>query len=559
MSGGGADRDDRLAAVLDGLLQRQRQGDIPDFEAIAAEHPDLADELRELWGAAMIADLAGSDYASDATETGGNTASVAAASLPRVVGDYQLLEEIGRGGMGVVYKARQLSLGRITALKMLTQGELASDVERSRFQSEAESVARLDHPAIVPVYEIGQHEGHPFFSMKLIEGRTLAVHLADGPIPPREAARILAEVARGIHAAHQQGVLHRDLKPSNILLDHQMRPHVADFGLAKRMVGDASLTRTGAVLGTPSYMSPEQAAGSRGEITPASDVYSLGTILYQMLIGRPPFQAASPVDTVLMVLEQDVPPPRLVNPKVDRLLEMIALRCLQKPPELRYAGADKLADDLDAYLAGEPISARSGALSQVIARWLRQTYHATVLENWGLLWMLHSVLLLGLCLITNYFQLRQDDWPIMQQPWPYVLLWGGGIGLWAPIFWALRRRAGPVTFVERQIAHAWGASVICAIMLFVIESLLGLPVLALSPVLGVTSAVVFIMKAGILSGEFYFHAAALLATALVMAILQRHGYPYGLTLFGVVSAGTFFIPGLKYHRQRQGRNPSRAK
>jgi serine/threonine-protein kinase len=345
-------------------------------------------------------------------------------------------------------------------------------------------------------------------------------------------------------------VLHRDLKPSNLLIDGEGRPHVTDFGLAKQISGDASLTQSGAILGTPSYMSPEQAAG-RGAVGPASDVYSLGCVLYQTLVGRPPFQAASPVDTLLLVLEQEPAPPREINALVDRDLEMIALKCLQKPPELRYVSAAALADDLDAFLADEPISARSGRFSQIVARMFRRSHHAEVLENWGLLWIWHSAALLALCLATNYFQWRQNDWELFKQPWPYLALWGGGLAVWAPIFWALRRRAGPVTFVERQIAHVWGASVISSVMLFGVEFLLRLPVLTLSPVLGLINGMVFTVKAGVLSGEFYWHAAVMYATAVAMALLARYDVPLGVSLFGVSAAATFFFPGLKYLRQRR--------
>jgi serine/threonine protein kinase len=289
--------------------------------------------------------------------------------------------------MGVVYGARQVTLGRDVALKMILSGQLASDTDRQRFRIEAEAAAKLDHPNIVPVYEVGEQKGQPYFSMKYVKGRTLAQLLSDGPMPPRESARILAAVARAIHFAHQRGVLHRDLKPSNILLDAEGNPHVTDFGLAKQASDVVDLTRRGAMIGTPSYMAPEQAAGARGDVGPASDIYSLGSILYHMLTGRPPFQSASPLDTVLMLLEQDVVPPRVLNPKADRDLEMIALQCLQKPTDLRYPSAAALADDLDSYLNDEPISARSGHFLQVLTRVFRETHHATVLENWGLLWI----------------------------------------------------------------------------------------------------------------------------------------------------------------------------
>jgi serine/threonine-protein kinase len=270
-----------------------------------------------------------------------------------------------------------------------------------------------------------------------------------------------------------------------------------------------------------------------------------------MLTGRPPFQAATAVETVLLVLEQDPLPPRLINPRADRELELIALRCLQKPPELRYESAEALANDLDAYLANEPIAARSGAMRQIVARWFRDTHHAVVLENWGLLWMWHSLALLVLCLITNWFH-----WQGILSPGPYIALWTAGLGTWAAIFWALRHRSGPVTFVERQIAHVWLASMISNSMLFVVEILLGLPVLTLSPIIAVISGMIFTVKAGILSGEFYIPAVALYLTAAGMAILQRNQIDLGVLLFGVVSAACFFFPGLKYHRMRRNQQDS---
>ncbi|MGE0761297.1 MAG: serine/threonine-protein kinase, partial [Pirellulaceae bacterium] len=338
-----------------------------------------------------------------------------------------------------------------------------------------------------------------------------------------------------------QGVLHRDLKPSNILIDDEGRPHVTDFGLAKRISDPGTLTRTGAVIGTPSYMAPELAAGARGVVGPSSDVYSLGAILYHMLTGRPPFQATSPVDTVLMVLEQDVIPPRVVNPQANRDLEMIALRCLQKPVDLRYDSAERLADDLEAFLADEPISARSGQFLHVLSRMLRETHHATVLENWGLLWMWHSLVLFIACLLTNALH-----WGGYRERWYYIVLWTLGLGLWAAVFWWLRRRMGPVTFVERQIAHVWAASLVAIGMLFFVETALRLPVLHLSPILGLISGMVFLVKAGILSGLFYVQAIVLFATSLPMAWFPEVAH----LLFGVIAALCFFVPGWKYHQQR---------
>ena len=552
-------------ALIEGLIERQKRGEAIDVEAACVAHPALAIELRQLWATVQLADNLAelsiesqqADRLRSQTQQSPLERFLAAGSLsqvPRSLGDYELLDELGRGGMGIVFRARQTSLGRVVALKMLLRGELASGQEMARLRAEAESAARLSHPHIVPVYEVGEFDGQPFFSMKFIEGTTLARRLAEGPLPPREAAQLLAPVCRAVAEAHRHGLLHRDLKPSNILIDEEGRPYVSDFGLVKRVVpkdsaehdATASLTQSGAILGTPAYMAPEQAVGRRGEVTAATDVYALGAILYAMLTGRPPFQAASALDTVLLVLEQNPVPPRVINPKADPDLEMIALKCLQKPIDLRYASASDLAADLEAYLANEPISARSSHLAQVISRAFRDTHHAPVLENWGVLWMWHSLVVLGICLVTNVLQFRD-----VAQRWPYVALWVVALGVWAATFWRLRHVSGPVTFVERQIAHVWAGAMVSSSLLFAVEAILGLPVLTLSPVISLISSMVFIVKAGILSGAFYIQAFALAANGLAMAALQQSSLPnVGLSLYGIVAGLCFFIPGWKHVRQR---------
>ena len=554
-----AAQEERLSLLLDELSAEQGDAAQSRLERLAGANPDLAGQLRELFATMLVTDAVAER--STILERGAPSGDghepplvvphdswsglpgfvPGVTALPATFGDYDLHEELGRGGMGVVYRATQRSLGRTVAIKMLLRLDLASRADLARFRSEAEAAAQLDHPGIVSIFEVGECDGHPFYSMQFIEGTTLAKQLAQGPIPPREGATILACVADAVQAAHDRGVLHRDLKPSNILIDSSGLPHVSDFGLAKRLEADQSVTHTGAILGTPCYMSPEQAAGSRGDVGPTSDVWSLGAILYQLLTGRPPFQAASPMDTLLAVLETDPPVPRIIAPGVNRDLEMIALKSLQKPQELRYASAGELAADLRAFLVGETIAARRGGLADIAARLFRETHHAVVLENWGLLWMWHSVVILALCATTDVLA-----WQGVTTRWPYLALWGGGLALWAPIFWALRHRTGPVTAVERQIAHVWGGSVLASVMLFWVEDLLQLPVLTLSPVLALLAGLVFFAKAGILSGAFYVQAAVLFATALVMCVVPHYQH----VIFGLVSGVCFFVPGYKYFRQR---------
>jgi serine/threonine-protein kinase len=445
--------------------------------------------------------------------------------------------------MGVVYRARQKSLQRTVALKMILRGELATAEDLARFEAEARAAAHLDHPHIVPVYGVGSADGQAYFSMRLVEGQTLAALLARGPLRPHDAARLLATLARAVQYAHERGILHRDLKPANVLLDRAGVPHITDFGLAKRVAGDAR-TPTGAIVGTPAYMAPEQVTGSRGTPSPASDVYSLGVILYEMLTGRPPFQAATPVDTMLLVLDQDPVRPRLLNPKVDPDLELICLKCLQKAPDLRYRSAAALAADLEAFGERGPLSVRQGGLVQIgalFSRMLRETHHAVVLENWGVLWMCHSVLVFLMCVLTNGLW-----WRGVANPLWYLLLWGGGLMVWGAVFWKLRQRGGPVLFIERQVAHVWGGAVLATVGVFVVEILLRLPVLTLSPLLAVIAGMTFVVKAGMLSGSFYVQAAAQFLTAAAMAVWPE----YGILLFGAVTAVCFSVPGLKYHRQR---------
>src|SRR5215510_11751927 len=315
---------------------------------------------------------------SDPSSPDYDLATAARPGARQTLGDYELLQEIARGGMGLVYKARQLSLNRIVALKMMLPSLLASATEAQRFRVEAEAAANLQHPNIVAIHEVGEHDGRLYFSMDYVEGQSLAALVREHPLPEETAARHVKTAAEAIHYAHRQGFLHRDLKPSNILIDESNQPRITDFGLAKRMDSDSRLTITGAVLGTPSYMSPEQAAGKSDQVGPASEVYSLGAILYELLTGRPPFQAATPLDTVLLVLNSEPVSPRLLAPRLDRDLETICLKCLEKERRRRYQSAQELADDLDRYLNRKPIVARPINRVNRAWRWCRRNPWPTV-------------------------------------------------------------------------------------------------------------------------------------------------------------------------------------
>ncbi len=341
-------RSRRIDAAVAEYLESIERGTPLDHEAFLALHADLADDLRQ-----FLADYHALEPASHRPDL--ITAPILTES--RRVGDYELLEEIGRGGMGVVYRARQISLDRIVAVKMILSGRLASQAEVARFQAEAHAAATLDHPNIVPVFEVGRLDGQQFFSMGFVAGRTLSEQLLDGPLKPREAAAIIRDVASAVDLAHRKGVVHRDLKPANILIDAERRVRVTDFGLASIPNDDSRLTVTGQVLGSPNFMSPEQVSGRKAEIGPVADVYSLGATLYALLTGRPPFQAASTVEVLKQVIEKDPVPLRELDASLPRDLETITLKCLEKDRARRYPTAAAVADDLQRFLDGRPVTA----------------------------------------------------------------------------------------------------------------------------------------------------------------------------------------------------------
>jgi tRNA A-37 threonylcarbamoyl transferase component Bud32/outer membrane protein assembly factor BamB len=412
----GDSREQRVDRVIAAYLEAEQAGRAPDREELLRQHPDLAEELRSFFadrdqfrrvaepiglGArdaetlALPVPSAGRPGPAEAVTADSGTASApVAGTRVRYFGDYELLEQIAQGGMGVVYKARQISLNRLVALKMILAGQLASESDVQRFYQEARTAANLQHPNIVAIHEVGQQDGQHYFSMEYVEGQSLAEMVRDAPLPAAQAVRYVKLVAEAIQYAHEHGVLHRDLKPSNVLIDRFDQPRVTDFGLAKHVGAQAgagstsggsgsaraaALTQTGAVIGTPGYMPPEQASGSRGALGPRSDVYSLGAVLYELVTGRPPFRAATALDTLLQVLESEPAPPRLLNPGVNRDLETIILKCLAKEPARRYASSRELADELGALLEGKPIKARRPGAGERVLRWLRKQRRSVLL------------------------------------------------------------------------------------------------------------------------------------------------------------------------------------
>jgi len=309
--------------------------------------------------------------------------------------------------MGVVYKARHLRLNRVVALKMILSGAHAGATHLARFQTEAQAVARLQHPNIVQVHEVGEHDGKPFFSLEFCEGGSLDRKLAGHPLPPQQAAQLVETLARGMHAAHQANVIHRDLKPANVLLAADGTPKITDFGLAKKL-DEAGQTQTGEIMGTPSYMAPEQAQGKR-DVGPAADIYALGAILYELLTGRPPFRAATHMDTLLQVVSDDPAPPRQLNPGVPRDLEAVCLNCLEKDPRRRYLDAAALAADLASFQAGEPVAVLQSGLFDRFAGALDRVQLRAEFAAYGslLLWLAPLMFLPELWIAA----VIANDWP----------------------------------------------------------------------------------------------------------------------------------------------------
>ena len=489
-------REWRVDQAIAAYLEAVDAGETPDPIEFIAQHADIPEELalffancnqferlvEPLQAAAAVPNERPEDVAlRSLNESGDSSDDISGASVGTKVrrfGDYELLEEIARGGMGVVYKARQISLNRIVALKMILAGHLASQEDVQRFRAEAEAAANLDHPGIVSIYEVGEHQGQHYFSMGYVDGHSLAARLREGPLPSRPAATLLKQVCEAVQYAHEHDVIHRDLKPANILLERsaettadsleqdicgsltsggssssafRSRPRITDFGLAKRLKSDSGLTGTGQILGTPSHMSPEQAAGATHNIGPASDVCSLGTILYQLLTGRPPFQAETPLDTLSQLLDSDPLPPRLLNRNVPRDLEAVCMTCLDKEPSRRYATARDLGDDLKRYLEGDTIYASGVNLLDRLTRALRQSRHEEHFRGWGL-----GLMAFGLMIFLSHAAifLLERTW---RDPWAtYFLPRSVMFAALLIMLWRFRHHSVlPTKSAERLIWVVW--------------------------------------------------------------------------------------------------------
>lgn len=470
-------------------------------------------------------------------------------------GDYELLEEVGRGGMGVVFRARHRDLNRVVALKMILAGQWADEAEIARFRAEASAAAKLNHPGIVPIFEFGQVNGQHYYAMPYVEGPSLAERIRSGPLAARDAASLLQRVAEAVAHAHAKGVVHRDLKPANVLLttgvseraltsleDSRCEPRITDFGLAKQMSAEPGLTRTGQAVGTPSYMSPEQAMGRVAEVGPASDIYALGALLYELLVGRPPFRAASVAETLKQVVESAPAPPRLLDATVPVDLETICLKCLEKSPEHRYSSALAVAHDLQRFLEGEPIHARSVNLASRVAMALAKLRHEEEFGGWG-----RAVACAGGVVLAAHlaiFALEALSYPPIISYWtPRVLMFAS---LFA-IFWLNRPHSLlPTNSAERLIWALWSGLFVSLASVNLVLATAGVPTelsYAISAVLG---GFCFLILGSHLWGGCYAIGAAFFLAAPWLAQFPRWA-PLGDGLLWFIA---LLVLGLHYWPKR---------
>ncbi len=574
------DYDERLEPVIADYLEAAANGKPRDPGAVIAAHPELADDLRQfftdhehIW---QLASWSQADHNSAAvrreaptrtsvesgTPADHITISIsppsgpqAAAAGPRLplcgqFGDYELLNEIAHGGMGVVYKARQVSLNRIVAVKMILRGNLASTEDVERFTLEAKAVAKLTHPQIVVVHDVGCHDDQYFYSMEFVEGRSLAEEIRRGQLDHHKAAKYVEQIARAIQFAHENGVVHRDVKPSNVLIDHNDRARITDFGLAKHVDRGDDLTLTGQIMGTPAYMAPEQITNRRGEISPSCDIYSMGALLYELLTGRPPFIGRDQFSTLLQVLECEPQPPRKLNPKVPRDLEKICLKCLEKDQQHRYTSAADLADDLVRFLSGDVVSAASPRLVDRLVRTLERSQYDREFLAWSRMIMLLAGISLGTHVLVYLSRALALPSPIVTLALIRLL----EVVAMGAVLWTLRNEwfppQGPAV---RQLLSLWVGYVAGTLALTLIAYLLRPPGSAFNdflayPPMAVLASLLFMMFGSSYWGYCYLIGAVFLG----MAVLMTFWMAIAPLLFGVAWAASLLI--LSLHLRQLAKN-----
>ncbi len=569
------DSHEDLERAIAAYLEELAKGKPFDRDVWLAAHPDCAAELRQFledhdrvmqvaspWRTTADSESDG-PLATDDTPAARNPLTIefeAAAECQRQssaddselsgdmvrFGDFDLLHEIGRGGMGIVYKARQLSLNRIVAIKMILQGRFATPDDVERFQREAQAAAKLEHPHIVVVHEVGRYGDQHFFSMEYVEGLSLAELARRGPLPPRRAAQYTQQVAEAVHFAHQNGVLHRDIKPSNVLIDNRGRARVMDFGLARHVDRSQQLTVTGQILGTPAYMAPEQITNRRGELGPACDVYGLGALLYELLTGQPPFKGRDCFETLMHVLDLEPTLPRHLNPNVPHELELICLKCLEKDPQQRYASAEDVTDDLARYLSGDSISLSSPKLVDRLVRALERSQYDQEVHAWSRMLIQFAWIALATHLLV--YLNRTIDWPYQLGGLVTIRL-VEVIGLGA-VLWHLRHQWYPPRGAPARQLWSLGLGYMAGSVVLLIVTYLLAPVgvafddSRVYPPMAVLTGLLFIMLGSSYWGYCYVIGAAFLTLAIVIAIFLD----FGPLLFGIAWATSLAALGVRLRR-----------
>jgi serine/threonine-protein kinase len=542
-----AELQQRWERIIAEYLEDSARGNSQDAADLLAAHPDLADELRQFlidhqeamdvansWRCEIGADLGGqdvSDFNSEPdTATSRDTprrdphsessATTKDFSEPIRFGDYELLSQIASGGMGVVFKARQISLNRIVAIKTILQGRLAGADDVERFQLEAKAVAKLAHPHIVVVHDVGRCGDQHYFAMEYVEGESLAQRMRRSVVSFQQSAEYVEQVARAVHFAHQNGVVHRDIKPSNVLIDQNGRARITDFGLAKHVDRGQDLTLTGQIVGTPAYMSPEQITNRRGEIGPACDVYALGALLYELLTGQPPFPGRDHIEVLLQVLECDPQSPRKLNSNVPRELEMICLKCLEKEPKHRYQTAAHVADDLRHYLAGDSISLTSPRLADRVVHALERSHYDREFHTWSRM-LLH---LAWISLATHVLVFLNRAVPSPNPLFGLIAIRGWEVVGMVVVLWALRGQWYPARGAPaRQLLSLWLGYMAGSLVLLTITYLLTPPDATFNdylayPPMAVLASLLFLMLGSSYWGYCYLMGLIFLALAVLMTV-----------------------------------------